>query len=85
MSGRSQGQTTIAMAGKSGKRAPLTLQEKLEALRMLHSDSLPSAIMYKFGVSSRFVTKLKSEGAALLEEAEKNGHYLESKSLRRGQ
>ncbi len=29
---------------------------------------------YKFGVSSRFVTKLKSEGAALLEEAEKNGH-----------
>ncbi len=38
---------------------------------MLQSGSLPSAIMYKFGVSSRFVTKLKSEGAALLEEAEK--------------
>ncbi len=52
---------------------------------MLQSGSLPSAIMYKIGVSSRFVTKLKSEGAALLEEAEKNGHSLQSKSLRRGQ
>ncbi len=46
---------------------------------MLQSGSFPSAIMYKFGVSSRFVTKLKSEGAALLEEAEKNGHSLQSK------
>ncbi len=46
---------------------------------MLQSGSLPSAIMYKFGVSSRFVTKLKSEGAALLEEAEKNCHSLQSK------
>ncbi len=49
---------------------------------MLEGGSLPSAVMYKFGVSSRFVTKLKSEGAALLEEAEKNGHVLQSKSLR---
>ncbi len=73
------------MLGRSGKRTRRTLQEKLEALRMLQSGSLPSAIMYKFGVSSRFVTKLKSEGAALLEEAEKNGHSLQSKSLRRGQ
>ncbi len=52
---------------------------------MLESGSLPSAVMHKFGVSSRFVTKMKSEGAALLEEDEKNGHYLQSKSLRRGQ
>ncbi len=63
LSARSQGQTTIAIVGKSGKRTRLTLREKLEALRMLESGSLLSAVMCKFGVSSRFVTKLKSEGA----------------------
>ncbi len=52
---------------------------------MLESGSLPSAIMYKFGASSRLVTKLKREGAAMLKEAEKNGHSSQSKSLRRGQ
>ncbi len=41
--------------------------------------------MYKFGISSRFVKKLKSEDAVLLEETEKNDHSLQSKSLRRGQ
>ncbi len=38
---------------------------------MLESGSLPSAVMYKFGISSRTVRDLKSQGAALLEEAEK--------------
>ncbi len=32
------------MVGKSGKRTRLTLQEKLEALRMLESGSFPSAV-----------------------------------------
>ncbi len=41
--------------------------------------------MYKFGISSRTVSDLKSQGAALLEEAEKNAHNLQSKSLRGGQ
>ncbi len=36
------------MVGKSEKCTRLTLQEKLEALRMLESGSLPSAVMYKF-------------------------------------
>ncbi len=49
---RSQGQITIAIVGKSGKRTRLTLEEKLEAFRMLGSGSLPSAAMYKFGVST---------------------------------
>ncbi len=52
---------------------------------MLESGSLPSAVMYKFGISSRTVRDLKSQGAALLEEAEKNAHNLQSKSLREGQ
>ncbi len=38
---------------------------------MLESGSLPSAVMYKLGISSRTVRDLKSQGAALLEEAEK--------------
>ncbi len=58
-------------AGKSGKLKRLTLQERLEAFRMLKSGSLPSDVMYKFGVSSRFVAKLKSKDAAMLEETEK--------------
>ncbi len=70
LSARSQGQTTIAMAGKSGRRTRLTVQEELEVLSMLESRSLLSAVIYKFGVSSRFVTKSKSEGAVLLEEEE---------------
>ncbi len=37
---------------------------------MLEIGCLQSAIMYKFVVSSRFVTKLKNEGAAMLEQAE---------------
>ncbi len=41
--------------------------------------------MYKFGISSLTVRDLKSQGAALLEEAEKNTHNLQSKSLRGGQ
>ncbi len=61
------------MAGKSGKRKRLTLQEKLEAMRILHTGSLASHVMRKFFVPSRFVTILKSEGAALLEAAEKSG------------
>ncbi len=52
---------------------------------MLESGSLPSAVMYKFGISSRTVGDLKSQGAALLERAEKNAHNLQSKSLRGGQ
>ncbi len=52
---------------------------------MLESGSLPSAVMYKFGISFRTVRDLKSQGAALLEEAEKNAHNLQSKSLHGGQ
>ncbi len=38
--------------------------------------------MRNFGDSSRFVTKLKSEGPALLEAAEKSGRSLQYKSFR---
>ncbi len=52
---------------------------------MLESGILPSAVMYKFGISSRSNRDLKSHGAALLEEEEKNAQNLQSKSLRGGQ
>ncbi len=71
--------------GNSRKRKRCTLQGNLEAFEMLESGSLPSVVMYKFGISSRSIGDLRSQGAALLEEAEKNAHYLQSKSLRGGQ
>ncbi len=46
------------MAGASGKEKHRTLPVKLEAMRMLETGSLASAVMPKFGDSSRFVTKL---------------------------
>ncbi len=70
LSPRSQGQTTTAMVRKVRKGArPSPFKEKLEALKMLEADCLPSAVMYKFGVSSRFVTKLKERrrGSCVLE------------------
>ncbi len=70
------------MAGKSGKPKRLTLQEKLEAMRMLLTGSFATHVMRNFGVSSRLVTKLKSENAALLQAAEKNGRSLQSNSFR---
>ncbi len=74
------------MACKSGKRTRLTLQEKFGGVENVAKRQF--AVRYHVQVlafSSRFVTKLKSEGAALLAEAEKNGRSLQSKSLRRGQ
>ncbi len=75
----------IAMTGNSRKRKRLTLQEKLEAFKMLESGNLPSAVMYKFGISFRSDRSLKSQRAALFKEAEKTAHYLQSKSQRGGQ
>ncbi len=55
------------------------------ALEMLERGSLPSAIMCKFGVSSRFIRNLKNQRATLLKEAERSASSLQSKSLRGGQ
>ncbi len=52
---------------------------------MLESRSLSSAVMYKFGMFSRSIRDLKSRGAGLIEEEDKNAHYLQSKALRGGQ
>ncbi len=78
LSARSQGQTTMQWP-QVRKAHALTLQEKLEALRMLQSGSLPSAIMYKFGVSSSLCHKIEEAKARLcLKKQEKNGHSLQS-------
>ncbi len=48
LSARIQGQTIIAMVGKSGKRTRLTLQEKFGGVGNVGKRQFASAVMYKF-------------------------------------
>lgn len=59
----------IAMTSNSRKRKRLSLQERLESFKMLESGNVPSALTYKFGISSRSIRDFKSQGSALFEEA----------------
>lgn len=63
---------------KSRKR--LTLQEKLEALQMLETGVPSAVVMDKFKVSSRFITKLRSERDELRRIAEEDGRTLTTKT-----
>ena len=70
------------MAGEKKRRKRLVLQQKIDALEMLKKGTPSVAVMTRFNVSSRLVTKLKKEGDELLEKAEKQVLSLKTKSLR---
>lgn len=64
---------------KSRKR--LMLQEKLKSLQLLDTSTPSAVMMANFGVSSRFVIKLRSELEKLLHIAEVDGRTLSIKTL----